>query len=271
MRLSASNIAWDRDEDGAVSDMLAAHGIDQVDLAPSKYFASPADASDADIARVRHWWNDRGFTIAGMQSLLFGTSGLNLFSESREAMLDHLKLICRIGGGLGARALTFGSPRQRDRTGLSDAEAEAIAIDFFGRLGDHAVGTGVIICLEPNPPVYGCNFMTTTDEAAAIVSALGHPAVRLQLDVGAIAINDEPVEPTIARHAAFIGHVHASEPQLITLGDGGAPHAEAAAALRAHRPDLTVTIEMVASSSQPHITEILRATELARLHYGGPA
>lgn len=271
MRLSASNIAWDVAEDAAIADILRGAGIDQVDLAASKYFASVEDVSAADIAAVRSWWADRGFSVAGMQSLLFGTQGLNLFDNSREAMLDHLTHVCRIGGGLGARALTFGSPRQRDRTGLSDAEAEAIAVAFFRRLGDRAADAGTSICLEPNPASYGCNFMTTTDEAAAIVAAVDHAAIGLQLDIGAIAINAEPVEATIARHALLIGHVHASEPQLITLGDGGAPHAEAAAALRAHRPDLTVTIEMVASASAPHVGEMARAAALAAQIYGAAA
>lgn len=271
MRLSASNIAWDVAEDAAIAEVLTSFGIDRVDLAPSKYFTPPATASDAEVAAVRRWWADRGFAVAGIQSLLFGTQGLNLFDESREAMLDHLAAICRVGAGLGARALTFGSPRNRDRSGLSDEAADDIAIAFFARLGDHAAAAGVTICLEANPAAYGCNFMTTTDEAAAIVAAVGHPAIRLQLDVGTIAINGEPVEATIARHAALIGHVHASEPQLATLGDGNAPHAAAAKALEAHRPDLTVTIEMVASASAPHVEEMRRAAALAQQYYGKAA
>ena len=268
MRLSASNIAWDAAEDAAIAALLGGFGIDQVDLAPSKYFAEPAAANAMQIAAVRTWWEDRGFTIAGMQSLLFGTQGLNLFDDTRAAMLDHLTEICRIGGGFGARALTFGSPRQRDRSGLSDQQTEAIAVDFFTKLGDRAADAGVIICLEPNPAFYNCNFMTTTDETAAVVATVDHPAIMLQLDVGAMALNREAVEATIGRHAALIGHVHASEPRLVTLGDAGSPHADAGAALRLHRPDLTVAIEMVASPNASHVTEMERAAALATRHYG---
>ena len=68
-----------------------------------------------------------------MQSLLFGTSGLNLFgtSEVQQAMLRHLTAICRIGAGLGATRLVFGSPKNRDRTGLTDKAALEIAVPFF--------------------------------------------------------------------------------------------------------------------------------------------
>jgi sugar phosphate isomerase/epimerase len=101
-----------------------------------------------------------------MQALLFGTRGLNLFGDAatRNAMLVHLDAVCRIGAGLGATRLVFGSPKNRDRTGLSDAQAETLAIDFFRRLGDIAGNHRVQVCLEPNPPCYGANFMITSAE-----------------------------------------------------------------------------------------------------------
>jgi len=268
MRISASNIAWDIVEEPAVAELLRDRGVDRVDIAPGKYFPDPETTTDAEIVAVRHLWRRRGFAIHGMQALLFGTAGLNLFDDAEGAMLRRLTAICRIGGGLGASALTFGSPRQRDRSGRSDDETASIAVDFFRRLGDAASTAGVIVCLEPNPAIYGCNFMVGTGETAGVVAAVDHPSVRLQLDVGALALNGEPVAETIARHAALIGHVHASEPQLVTLGDGGAPHAAAGAALRALRPDLTVTIEMVASKLAPHAAEVARAIDLAQACYG---
>ena len=174
-------------------------------------------------------------------------------------MFDRLAAVCRVGGGFGARALNIGSPRHRDRAGLTDDEAEGMACDFFGRLGDVAASHGVIICLEPNPVAYGCNFMTTTDDAAVVVAKIDHPAVRLQLDVGAMSMNGEPPAETISRHAALIGHVHASEPNLAVLGDGGAPH-EAAAEAPARRPSGIdrCTIEM-GPAEAPRIRGVERA------------
>jgi D-psicose/D-tagatose/L-ribulose 3-epimerase len=267
MRLSFSNIAWTQDEEEEIASLLADAGVRLVDIAPGKYFADPAAASAADAERVRLWWADRGFAIAGMQALLFGVSGLNLFTDDG-AMLARLSQLCRLGAELGAGALTFGSPRQRDRTGVDDATAERIAVDFFRRLGDAAAGAGVLVCLEPNPAIYGCNFMVRTDEAAAIVRAVDHPAIRLQLDVGAIAANGEDATRTIEDHCALIGHVHASEPGLVVLGDGGAPHVEAGAALRALRAQSIVTVEMAAPPNEPHARAVARALEVAKAAYG---
>jgi D-psicose/D-tagatose/L-ribulose 3-epimerase len=273
VRLAISNIAWDPAEDDAVAAVLHRHGVDAIDVAPGKYFPDPPAATDAEVARVRRDWADRGVRIHGMQALLFGTVGLNLFGEAdvRRAMLERLEAVCRIGAGLGCGPLVFGSPKNRDRTGLDDGRVEALAVGFFRDLGDRAARHGVTVCLEPNPARYGCNFMTATAEAAAMVERVGHPAIRMQLDTGTITVNGEPMDATVRAYATLVGHVHASEPDLVTLGDGGTDHAAAARALRAVSPDAVVTIEMVASAREPHVAAVGRAVALAAAAYGGRA
>ena len=269
MRLAISNIAWDRPEDAAVAELLARNGVDAIDVAPGKYFPDPAGASAADVERVRGWWADRGFGITGMQSLLFGTTGLNLFgaADVQRAMLGHLGHVCRIASGLGARRLVFGSPRNRDRGGLSEEQAVAPAVDFFRRLGDVALAHGVAICLEPNPARYGCNFMTSSAQAADVVERAAHPAIRMQLDSGTIAVNGEDPELVLARGAQLIGHVHASEPELAPLGDGGADHAAMGRLLRGVLPDHVVCIEMLTPPGDARLAVIERALRVAIRDY----
>lgn len=268
MRLAISNIAWSIDEEDRIAAILSEAGVAAVDVAPGKYFPDPERATSGEIEAVRRLWRGRGFEIIGLQALLFGARGLNLFNDDEGMMLRRLAAVCRIGAGLGARALTFGSPKNRDRSGVADGEVEPRAVAFFRAVGDAAQAAGVLFCLEPNPAVYGCNFMVTTREAADVVRSVDHPAVKLQLDVGAMALNGEPVEQTIREVADVIGHIHASEPKLATLGDAGAPHAEAARAIAAARPDLAVTIEMAASEAEPHGEAVKRAVALATSTYG---
>lgn len=206
-----------------------------------------------------------------MQSLLFGTTGLNLFgpADVQARMHRHLAEVCRVGAGLGASRLVFGSPRNRDREGLADDEARDVARSFFRRLGDVADSLGVVICLEPNPTVYGANFMTTSAETAAVVAHVAHPAVKMQLDTGAMAINGEDADAVLPRFARLIGHVHASEPQLVPLGDGNCPHDDIFSALQRCLPDHVVTIEMVATAREPHRESVGRALSAAIRHYRG--
>lgn len=269
MRIAISNIAWDVSDDEAVAALLRRYEVDAIDIAPGKYFPDPRQATPNDVSDVRHWWKSRGVEITGMQALLFGTTGLNLFGDTatRNAMLGHLDAVCRIGAGLGATRLVFGSPKNRDRTGLGDAQAKTLAIDFFRRLGDIATNHGVQVCLEPNPSCYGANFMTTSVETAAIVSQVAHPAIRMQLDTGAITINSESAEQVIKAHASLIGHIHASEPNLVTLGDGGCDHHTVGQALNATLPEQIVTIEMLAAKQEPPLQAIERALQVAIRYY----
>lgn len=271
MRISISNIAWELGDEDAIAGQLRDSGIALVDIAPGKYFPEPERAGAADIAVVRRLWADRGFAIEGMQALLFGTTGLNLFDDPDDVMLDRLSAICRIGGELGVRALTFGSPRQRDRAGLDDAATTAMAQRFFGRLGDRAAQAGVIVCLEPNPAAYGCNFMVSTLETRDVVAAIDHPAIRMQLDTGALAMNQEDPASTIAAVAPWVGHIHASEPQLAVLNGTSSVHSVAGEAIRQVLPQRVVTIEMAPSPDLPAPEAVARAVAVAQRHYGDAA
>jgi len=269
MRLAISNIAWDREEDLEIADLLTEKGIDAIDVAPGKYFPDPAKATQTEIASVRRWWAERGIEITGMQALLFGTTGLNVFGDAatQAALMAHLTAVCRVGSGLGATRLVFGSPKNRDRSGLSDEEALEHAVPFFRRLGDIAASYGVVICLEPNPACYGANFMMTSVETAHVVRQVAHPAIGMQLDTGALHINCEDAAAAVREYVTLIRHVHASEPELVPLGDGGTDHASIAKAVQKFLPDHVVTIEMVATKIEPHLQSIKRALDVAINHY----
>jgi D-psicose/D-tagatose/L-ribulose 3-epimerase len=125
----------------------------------------------------------------------------------------------------------------------------------------------VVICLESNPICYGANFMTNSPETAQVVEQIAHPAIRMQLDTGALTINGEDPATVLEDYAPLIGHVHASEPDLLPLGDGGTDHGKVFAALQQHLPNHIVSIEMLATKNEPHEVSIKRALTVAVLHY----
>jgi sugar phosphate isomerase/epimerase len=269
MRLAISNIAWDTSEDEEIAQLLKHYGVDAIDVAPGKYFPEPGKTTDDEILRVKRVWAERGIEITGMQALLFGTTGLNMFgsTEVQQAMLHHLAAVCRIASGLGATRLVFGSPKNRDRHGLSDKQVNEVAIPFFRRLGSIAQSSGVVICLEPNPTCYGANFMTTSAETAAVVRHVAHPAIRMQLDTGALTINAEDAATVLQNSAALIGHIHASEPGLVPLGDGGTDTSNVASCLKRLLSEHVVSIEMLATQNEPHLVSVERALGVAIRHY----
>ena len=270
MRISISNIAWDIKDDETVCAILQRHHVDAIDIAPSKYFSDFASTTPDQIDKVRRWWAERGIDIIGMQSLLYGTQGLNLFdaTDVQQHMLSHLSHVCRIGDRLNARRLVFGSPRNRDRTGLSDDQVLEIATGFFKRLAHIAQQHDVSICLEPNPECYGSNFMTTSQETAAVVKAVDDPALKMQFDTGSLCINGESPSSVCAEFQHLIGHVHASDPQLLPVGTGATDHCQAASALREYLPDAPVTIEMLTTSVDDSLNAVEKSIQFVTDCYG---
>lgn len=271
MRLSISNLAWEREHDPAMRELLTEVGVSAIDVAPGRYFSDPARATVVEIDAVRRAWNDAGVEIFGLQALLFGTQGLNVFGshESQEAMLTHLDGVCRLGSALGARRLVFGSPRNRDASGWESEATRHHAVEFFARLGDVAARHSVVVCLEANPRRYHCNFMTTTSEAADIVRAVGRPEIRLQFDTGTLRVNGEDAAVELAAHGPLVGHVHASEPDLAPLGSLDTDHAAYGRAIRSALGDRMVTIEMLPGDDR--VAAARRAITVALDAYLSPA
>jgi len=273
MRLSISNLAWHPEHDDSIASLLNAAAIDAIEVAPSKYFPVGRDAGPAQCQAVRRRWRDRGIDIVAMQSLLFGTTGLNMFGSPgvQEEMLRHLDRIAGIGTGLGAKRLVFGSPKNRDRDGIDMATAMAMGVDFFRRLGDIAAASGCIVCLEANPASYGCNFMTGTAEAAEMVRKTDHPSIRLQFDIGTVTANGEDAAALLQSCHALIGHVHISEPGLKPPGTSHADHAHLGALLRSFLPpEMTMSIEMLTPPTDDPVDTIRNAIQVAVQHYRHP-
>ncbi|MGF1903765.1 sugar phosphate isomerase/epimerase family protein [Aliivibrio salmonicida] len=269
--ISISNIAWDVAKDEDVAKVLNDYAIPYIDIAPPKYFDIPSQAEEKKILEVKHYWNSKGVEPIGMQALLFGTTGLNVFgtNETQDLLLQHLTHICRIGSTLGAKKLVFGSPKNRDRSHLDDNQTLKMSVDFFRRLGAIAESYGVIICLEPNPECYQANFMTNSIDTAVIVREVNHAHIRMQLDIGAMDINNEDPAKIIKSVAPIIHHIHISEPQLAPLNKDNPYHKKAAEAIQTYLPEMPMTIEMLTTNSYSSIKQIQNAIELMQQVYRG--
>jgi sugar phosphate isomerase/epimerase len=268
MKLAASNIGWDPGEDDEVAAVLVQRGFTGVEIAPGKRWESPIDATKKEIAAYRAGWEKRGLEVVAMQALLFGRPDLALFGSAtvRRALQEYLTALVEMAHGLGARALVFGSPKNRKRGEMSMDEATGIAVDFFRELGAVAASRGCLICIEPNPVSYDCDFINTTAEAIALCDAIDSRGVKVNGDAGAIAMNGEDPEATIAAAVRSLGHFHASEPSLAETTDGPVQVA-AAHALRASGYDGWVSIEMRAAEPR-RVDAIVRAADRVRRLYG---
>jgi D-psicose/D-tagatose/L-ribulose 3-epimerase len=159
----------------------------------------------------------------------------------------------------------FGSPKNRVRGDLPLNTAMSIACDFFQELGGAAASHGVSLCIEANPAAYGCDFVTTTAEAVELCRRVNHPAIRVNGDLGGMTMSGETPALSLEDAGPWIGHFHASEPQLAELGTAGADHAGAARGLEAIGYDGWVSIEMRDTGD---LASVDRAVARAKAAYG---
>lgn len=247
MRLAVSNIAWPREQDPAVGRVLAEYGVTGVEVAPTKAFPDPLAASDAEIEAYPRVWEDRGLPIVAAQALLFGRPELTIFESAdiRQRTLDYLRSIVQLCARLGAKALVFGSPKNRRVGSIPPAEARTIAVGFFRELADAAADADTTIVLEANPPEYGADFVTTAADAVDLVRAVDHPGFRLHLDTACMTLAGDPVRETFAAGFDLVHHFHVSEPNLAPPGSSGRlDHAAFAAELTDRGYSGWVSLEM---------------------------
>lgn len=246
MKLAASNIAWSPDEDDVAIAAMKAHGFMGIEIAPTMTWDDPTSVPAESAAAFRSLWTSRELPAVSMQALLYGRADLLLFSDddTRRATTDYLRQVIKLGEALGVTAYVFGSPKNRRRGEVSMADAAHLAIPFFRDLGAAAIEHGAAICIEANPPAYGCDFITSTSEAAALVAQADHPGFRLHLDTGGMAMAGEDPPRVIEAYGQYAHHFHASEPYLAPVGTGPVDHAACGDALKRAGYEGWVTVEM---------------------------
>lgn len=264
--LSVSNIAWEPTLDREVARLLLDNGVQNIDVAPTKYISDVNSATDRELSEIRNFWAGFGISIVGFQSLLFGTSDLNLFGSrtDRDRTISHLRNVAKIARFLGAQRLVFGSPKNRNRDGLDDQTVEQIYLDFFSQLGDIGRDHDLVFCLEPNPVVYGCNFMTTSIETAHVVEAVNDPNVLMQFDTGALEITGENALCEAQDNEDLIGHIHLSSKNLMPAHFNEIAAVTLSKSLEALTEVNYVTIEQRDTEAEDNLDQIERSISYAR-------
>src|SRR5687767_2722402 len=190
MRLAISNLAWQPEDEPAVAEQMSALGIDGVEVVATRRWPAPLEATDAEISDYRRFWQERGIRVVALQALLYSRPDLVLFGspEARRATVDYLAGLARLAAGLGASVLVFGAGAHRRRGALSESAAWSIARDSFGEIGRAAVRHGTVFCLEALPAVQGCDFITDTAQAFAMVEQVGSPGFALNFDTACMRL-----------------------------------------------------------------------------------
>ena len=225
MKFSISNIAWRREDDEKVAQLLKASVFTGIEIAPTRYIDDIEKAAPNSFVEVAEFWSNHGLSVTSIQSLLFNRPDLQLFgsSESRQKLSIFLLDLRAKATLIGVGPMVFGSPKNRVKGSLSLVEAKAEAACFFADLDKSWPGDGPYLVLEANPEIYGCDFMTTSSQARDFVSSLAIPSLRWHIDLACTILAGECAADIITTSSELPSHVHLSERNLGPLTSSNKP------------------------------------------------
>lgn len=272
MKLAISNLAWPIVDDAAVAGVLRVAGVRGVELVPTKVWGrAPRVAADAAESYAAWWAAEASCTLVAFQALFFGHPEMTIFGEGETLALTqrHLVAMGELAARCGARVLVLGAPANRKRGGRSMPSAITAAAAALRPVAEQLAPFGVHLCIEPNPPRYGCDFVTTAAEAAVLADAVSHPNFGVHLDASALAISGELSEAALAPVMKHVRHFHVSEVDLVPVGTTDTvPHARLGALLRALHYDGWCSIEMRLGEDDAWPDALPRAIGVALAAYG---
>lgn len=210
-------------------------GYDGIEIAPFTLSENPLDLSPSARAALRRQMLDEGLAFAGLHWLMVSSAGLHVTAPDpalRQRGWRRIAELVDLCSDLGPDAvMVFGSPQQRRATGgLTPAEATLHFIDGLSAAAPHAGERGVTILVEALP-INQCDVVTSLAEAARVVAAVNHPAVKTMFDTHNAVDETEPHASLIERYFPLIRHVHVNETDGRHPGAGPYPFAPVLAAL----------------------------------------
>lgn len=211
MKISVSNIGWDKQHDDEMYKYITKSKLNGIEIAPTRIIEDrPYEKNEQAVEFAKNIQKEYNLEISSMQSIWYGKQG-NIFDEENAKMfIEYTKKAIDFASDIKCRNLVFGCPKNRN---IPDGKTTNDIIYFFKELGDYAEKKKTIIAIEPNPTIYGTNFLNTTKEAIEFARKIESKGIKINVDFGTIVENKETLE-TIQNNIDLVNHIHISEPNL---------------------------------------------------------
>lgn len=240
MKLSISNIAWSNEYDEEMYTYLNKNGIEALEIAPTRIIEkNPYEyLNDAEVF-AKTIYDKFSLVISSMQSIWYGRNE-NIFNEEDAKKLsEYTKQAIDFAEKINCKNLVFGCPKNRNN--FENADEEKV-ISFFRTIGEYAKEKNIVIAIEPNPKIYGTNFINYTCQAFEFVKKINCDGIKVNLDFGTIIENNENINE-IEGNIQLINHIHISEPNLGIIQKRES-HKEFAKILKYNKYNKYISIEM---------------------------
>jgi sugar phosphate isomerase/epimerase len=257
MKVTISNIAWQPENDAEMYAFLQQKKCAGIEIAPTRIFP---ENPYSDLNKVSSFRNELqtnyGLQVVSMQSICYGRNEAIFSSEEeRNSLLEYIKQSIDFASVLGCKNLVFGSPKNRN----INSNQEDIALAYFLEIGKYAAEQNTVFAFEPNPIIYGTNFINTTNQALDFVKACNVDGLKVNFDLGTVIYNKENLS-VLENNLKWINHIHISEPYLEVIQQRSL-HNELASILRNENYANYISIEMKGGSELEKIKDIIEYTQ----------
>lgn len=256
MKLAISNIAWGQEDDEHMYAYMQKQGFTGLEIAPTRLFTDPYDNLPKAAETAEDIKNRYAIDIVSMQSICFGRDEQIFKNENeRESLKDYVKLATDFAKAVNCPNMVFGSPKNRN---IGEGQHD-VAVSFFRELGVYAHTKSTVLAMEPNPEIYGTNFLNYTADAVMFVKEADCPGLKINLDFGTILANNEDVD-AVAGFLPYVNHIHISEPFLEPI-QPREEHKKLAALLQNAGYDKYISVEMKNTGNIDIVKEVMLYTK----------
>lgn len=276
MKLSISNIAWDKKYDDYMYGYLADLGFDGIEIAPTRIIEDNPYGNLKKAREFKSLMDSKRLEISSMQSIWFGRDERIFYTEKeRKSLLEYTERAIDFASVIRCKNLVFGSPKNRSYEEIIEFEDdvslkgdafeivtgskhyefndpeelnyEALSnmssgILLFEEIASYAKMNETCFSIEPNPTIYNTNFINETRQAFELAKQIKSDGFKVNVDMGTILENNEDLS-VIRENLDLVNHIHISEPYLAVIEKRNL-HSELAEILKKGGYKNYVSIEM---------------------------
>lgn len=214
MKLCISNIAWSKNQNAKVINLLKKEKIKYLEYAPDLLLNKIR--SKKNITDTKKFWKKNKINLYSMQSILFNVKNAFVFGNlsQQNKFYEEIKKKIYLAKKLGSKVIVFGSPKSKKTFGKTKKELDVIFEKNIRKIIKICQNQKIIFCLEANPKIYNSKYLTHTFHALSCVKKIKNKFLKLNLDLGTIISNKESYMNLIRYNQKLIGHVQVSCPKL---------------------------------------------------------
>ena len=174
-----------------------------------------------------------GLKMTAVLGLGPDTSAISADAAVRQAALDKIKWAVDISADIGCELISgpYHSPFAYFENRPPEASDYQRSAEVLRAAGEYAEGSGVLLTPEAINR-FECFLVNNMDQMHRLLSEVNHPNVKAHYDTHHANIEEKNIPEAIRKIAPMLGHVHISENDRGTPGQGHIPFHETFDTLR---------------------------------------